>query len=296
MLNAAETAEPPTPRQPASSHVRCCFIGLLLSLTAALCPAQQPELPEPAQQCPAITEGVVSFLGVDVMIVVAGSADLQGPLILYWHGTGTDPLDELKTAFDAQAQQQLRAMGGLLVAFLDSTGNGQTTSGNGIWSSGDMLLADEVIGCANAAGGIDPDRVHLMGMSAGGLHATAMSYQRAHYVASIAVLSGGHLLFQGQDSTETTASNPDNPFAALIIHGGERDRYILDFQLTSREFAATLQSRGHPVVLCNHRQGHSIPMAVSAAAWGFFRAHPFASPADEKIQSGPELTALCQPE
>lgn len=254
----------------------CLFI-LIALFSTAIAGDVEPAIPQPAELCPEITTGLVSLLDNQVNIVVAGDKTRKGPLILYWHGTGTDPLDELKTAFDQQAREQLHQAGGIFAAFLDSTGEGKSTSGNGIWHEGDLRLADELVGCAHTQGLIDPNRIHVMGMSAGGLHTTAMGYQRAEYIASVVTLSGGHLVYQGQDGTNAHSSAPDNKFAALIMHGGQEDQYILKFQQTSEKYADTLHKRGHKAMLCNHGQAHTIPAGVSDIAWRFFQGSFFNS-------------------
>lgn len=256
--------------------------------------AGEPRLPAAAGACPDLREGKVAFGGVDVQIVTAGTRDEPGPLILYWHGTGADPLDELERAFDVRARQALRDAGGILVAFLNSTGTGPTTSGNGVWHEGDLALADAVVACAAQRGRIDPWRIHAMGMSAGGLHVATMSYRRAQYIASVVTLSGGHLVYRGQDGTKATSVAPANRYAALVVHGGDSDDYTLEFDVTSRAYADALRSRGHEALLCSHGQGHQIPATVSAAAWRFFQDHRFGS--GRSYEAGglpPEISALC---
>ncbi len=273
------------------------WAGALIALSgiadAQSQPVGQPSLPSATDICPEINAGIIDFLGVSVDIVVAGPKQRQGPLIIYWHGTGTKARDELEYAFNSTARQQLHDAGGMLAALEKSSGIGSSTSGNAVWTAHDMLVADEIVACAVAQINIDPQRIHLLGMSAGGLHSTAMSYKRSHYLASIATLSGGHMLLHGQNGTDTQSSQPDNKFAALIMHGGNKDRYILSFDETSNAFADTLRARGHTAYLCNHGKGHTIPAAVSAAVWRFFKDHPFALKDKYKGVLPSELTNLC---
>lgn len=254
----------------------------------------QPLLPDATQTCPKITEGTISFLGINVDIIVAGSHQKSGPLILYWHGTGTQASHELETAFNMSAQQKLRQAGGLFAAFVSTSGKGRNTSGNGIWTEYDMTIADEVIACAVKQMNIDPQRIHVLGMSAGGLHSAAMSYQRSHYLASMVSLSGGHLILHGQNATNIQASEPANKLSALIIHGGSSDEYILNFKTTSTAFAETLRARGHDAYLCDHGQGHSIPDSVSQAVWRFFNDHPFGKKSQYTTSLPKELKDLCR--
>lgn len=274
--------------------VAALLLVVALPSMAAANGSTLPHLPAAAATCPEIREGRVAFGGVAVQVVVAGARGAPGPLILYWHGTGTDPLDELERAFDVHARRELRNAGGTLVAFLGSTSTGPTTSGNGVWHEGDLVLADEVVACAVQHGRVDPRRIHAMGMSAGGLHVATMSYRRAQYLASVVTVSGGHLVYRGRDGTNATSAAPDNRYAALIIHGGDSDDYTLDFDVTSRAYAEALRSRGHEALLCSHGQGHRIPAAVSAAAWRFFQDHAFGS--GRSYEAGrlpPEIAALC---
>ncbi|MGH7271738.1 MAG: hypothetical protein ACREJ3_15005, partial [Polyangiaceae bacterium] len=91
-----------------------------------------------------------------------------GPLILYWHGTGSSPSGEIPIAFDTTA---LAAEGGLIVGFVASSRTGTTTgnTGDNVWYQSDAAFADQVVACAIANYHIDPRRIHTAGYSAGGL-------------------------------------------------------------------------------------------------------------------------------
>merc|ERR1719266_1609505 len=51
----------------------------------------------------------------------------------------------------------------------------------------DFKLADEILGCLSSSGSaikIDTNRIHIAGMSAGGLTSSQMAFRRSNYVAS----------------------------------------------------------------------------------------------------------------
>ncbi len=254
-----------------------------------------PKIGTPIVHCPPFVEGPMTIGNHTIRVVTLGREGKAGPMLLYWHGTGTDPMDELATALDGEARRSLRREGGVVVAFLESTREGRSTSGNQVWFERDMDLADRAVECAVAAGRADPARIHAMGMSAGGLHVAALSYRRAHYLAGVISLSGGHLIVNGHDMTPTASSMTENPVAALIIHGGGRDEYILRFAETSAAFADNLRQRGHPVLICDHGAGHTIPAAVSDVAWQFVRTRRFGDPTSlDSIRGSRAARVLCR--
>lgn len=58
---------------------------------------------------------------------------------------------------------------------------------SGRWRSCSVAsLADEIVACLAEANRIDPTHIHSMGMSAGGLQTTAISFVRSAYIASVA--------------------------------------------------------------------------------------------------------------
>jgi hypothetical protein len=232
-------------------------------------------LPQAVGICPQFAEGTFRFLDLDVQIEVAGRTDRAGPLVIYWHGTDTTIGSELPRAFGAPAEDELRDMGGLLVAPLMTTGSGRNTTGNGTWYEGDFRAADEVVACALQQHRIDPARIFSLGMSAGGLEVAAFSYSRSSYIASVVTYSGGHLVFAGLDGTESVPRDPTNKFAALIFYGGPQDSYGLSFAEASQAYRDALVRRGHFAPLCNHRAGHSIPPGIGAVAWRFLLDHPY---------------------
>jgi predicted esterase len=135
----------------------------------------------------------------------------------------------------------------------------------------DFLLADEIVACLVEAGRVDPARIHSVGMSAGALQTTAMSFYRSSYIASVATFSGGM-----PDGFDATNQNETNKFAALIFTGGASDNVFgVDFQAASERYRSMLVAGGHYAELCDHGNGHEIPLDAAPSVWTFFSANPF---------------------
>ena len=158
----------------------------------------------------------------------------------------------------------------------------------------DLILADEVLGCLHEAVGIDPTRIHSIGMSAGGIQTTQMSFRRSNYIASVVTYSGGLIL-----TDDPPTPNPDNKFAAMIFHGGPEDIVYISFEDASDAYLAALQDRDHFAFICDHGNGHTIPADARPSVWDFFQAHPWGtapSPYAEALPSDyPSYCALTEP-
>lgn len=102
----------------------------------------QDALPKVTSACPELAEGVVRILDSDVQVIVAGRKDRAGPLIIYWHGTGSSAERELPNALGESAELELRELGGLLIAPENTNRLGNDTTGNSVWHAGDMRVAD----------------------------------------------------------------------------------------------------------------------------------------------------------
>lgn len=200
-------------------------------------------------------------------------ATQDGPVIFYWHGTGSDPNEAIwgigESNIDAFANQ-----GGIVIAPFNDPATGTfpwwlTTTNN----EDDILLMDEVIACAQQEVGIDSRRIHSMGFSAGGMMSTQLSWRRAVYLASVVSYSGGY--FGGVPPADT---DPDNLFSAMIIHGGTSDTYgSTGFVNSSEYFAELLQGAGRFAVLCDHGNGHTVPSGNDqiGAMLQFLEDHPW---------------------
>ncbi|MEM9462565.1 MAG: hypothetical protein AAGF11_50925 [Myxococcota bacterium] len=227
-----------------------------------------PPLPTPTAECPEFVDGMVTFTvdGVSrqarVWIDPTASAAMDGPVVLYWYGTGGQPTQAQNALGDGLST--ITARGGLVVAPVH-TGGGPFP-----WledSEADHRLTDEVVACADQALGIDAHRIHSLGFSAGGLFTTSLSFARSSYVASVATYSGG-----GTGTLQDPSSAP----AAMILHGGPSDEVSgFNFLDASVEYQQALSAAGGSTLLCDHGSGHTIPGGVGPAVVQFWLDHPF---------------------
>lgn len=232
-------------------------------------------VPTPTGTCPTLTNGDVMFApaGVPPRMVKLAFSDsaARGPLILYWHATGSAPTEAAYALGDTQAA--LIADGAVIAApYSDPTaGQFEWFIVNQSTKQDDFLIADEIVACLAQAGRIDPDHVHSMGMSAGALQTTAVSFLRSSYIASVVTYSGG------VPSIFTPPPlDPANRFAALIFYGGPTDNvFNVDFQDAAMRYATLLTEAGHFNTLCNHGNGHSIPLDAAPSARQFFADNGF---------------------
>jgi predicted esterase len=212
----------------------------------------------------------------DVQIWVSDAAKTKdGPLIFYWHGTGSSPVLEPPYGLGQKNIDAVVAEGGIVAAAYHDPAAGDfpwfLTIGSG--KEDDLIVADEVLACAIDKVGVDMRRIHSIGMSAGGLMTTQMSFRRSGYLASVVTYSGGEL---GSPEMQ----DPDNKFAAMIFHGGATDHVVIDFQPISEKYRDDLKAQGHFAFICDHGMGHTIPVDAVDSVHQFFVDHPFGTVPD----------------
>ena len=247
----------------------------LADTSASLAQPSPTFIPKPTGPCPEFKDGTLTFqpAGVPARSVRIWMSDaaktLDGPLVFYWHGTGSQPT-EATTGIGTTQIEAIKAQGGIVAAPAHDPAAGtfpwfyvSSTS-----RDDDFRVADEILACAIQKVGINVSRIHSMGMSAGGLNTTHMSYRRSGYIASVATYSGG------RTSTIPT-QDPTNKFAAMIFHGGSSDQVVINFQTVSQNYYNDLKSKSQFAMICNHGRGHAIPTDARAAVWQFLQAHPF---------------------
>ena len=237
-----------------------------------------PVIPKPTGTCPTIAPGDVTFApaGITPRVVTLSMSSTApaspGPLVLYWYATGssaTEVLYSLGTTLGS-----IESAGGVVAAPHADPNAGQfewyAVTGNS--KQDDFLVADEVVACLAQAGRIDVSHIHSMGMSAGAIQTTYMSYVRSAYLASVTTYSGG--IASGVPAP--AFADPSNRFSALLFEGGSADSaYGFDFQTATLNYRASLQGAGHFAALCDHGRGHMIPTDAAPSVWLFFQANGF---------------------
>jgi hypothetical protein len=191
------------------------------------------KLPKVNGACPPMTTGTATVNGTPAHIW-AGTK--PGPAYIYWHATGTAYTEVMQGMPGATGA--VGTAGGFVVSF-DSTNSKGTNTGNGVWFTGDLESADQVLACAIEKGIVDTSRIYTAGYSAGGLQACAMVAQRSKYLAAAICYSGGAAIIQG------TPTDKSNLPAVLLLHGGMgKDTFILDFFNASQSWGAAYVKAG----------------------------------------------------
>jgi len=161
---------------------------------AAVIDSATPVIPAPTGTCPTLAPGDVTFApaGIPprkVKLAFDPAKVGHGELVFYWYATGSGTAE---AAYSLGATlNAITAAGGIVATpYADSTaGQFEWFIVNGSAKQDDFLVADEVVGCFAQAHLIDTNQIHSMGMSAGALQTTALSFIRASYVASVATYS-----------------------------------------------------------------------------------------------------------
>ncbi|CAN5747093.1 hypothetical protein BH11MYX3_BH11MYX3_48390 [soil metagenome] len=239
--------------------------------------AAAPVLPAPSGTCPALAACDVTFAPAGIpprkvkLALDPAAASANGELVIYWHATGSSPA-EAGSALGTTLQA-ITARGGIVATpySYDAAGQFEWFIVNNSPKLDDFLVADEIVACLAAAHRIDVRHIHSMGMSAGGLQTTAVSFTRARYIASVATFSGGM-----PSGFNPPNQEPANKFAALIFDGGASDNVFgVDFKAASEAYQATLTASGHFARLCDHGNGHMIPLDAAPSVAAFFTANGF---------------------
>ncbi len=234
------------------------------------------EIPPATAECPELLDGVVDFeadgvasRAVRIWVDPDVAAEKDGPLVFFWHGTNGEPEQALSGLGDLGIQEILD-MGGIVAAPTHDPAAGIFP-----WflvldqKQDDLLIADEILACADQQFGVDATRIHSLGFSAGALHTAQMSARRSSYLASVTLYSGG-LIFGSMPMFD----NPDNDFPAMIFHGGDSDVVVVGFKQASADYAAYLAMNGNFSFTCDHGMGHTIPPEQDSVLQ-FFADHPW---------------------
>lgn len=235
----------------------------------------EPMIPEPSGSCPSFESGVLSFspggAARSAQVWVSDAAQSQaGPLLFFWHGAGGQPIEASYVL--GSLMDEVLAQGGVVIAPSSDPGAGQfewyLTTGS---KEDDLLLADEIVGCAHQELGIDPHRIHTFGFSAGAVHTVQFMYRRSGYLASAVSFSGAF----GLTASAPARQEPDNKFPMLLFHGGDSDQVVINFKTGTEAVDGDLSGAGQFSAVCDHGLGHTVPNDAPAAMWQFLQDHPW---------------------
>jgi predicted esterase len=257
-----------------------------------------PTLPTAAGTCPDMSaSGMVTVEPEGIATRQARiwvgdeAAASDGPLVFFWHGAGGSPNEAPYALGDAI--DEITAAGGIVIAPVHDAAAGTfpwflTAGGT---REDDLLVADELLACAESSIGIDDHHVHVVGFSAGALHTTQMGFRRASYVASFVAYSGGLIMPR---APRTDAA--DARFSAMLLFGGERDEVVINFATATRNLQSVLEARGDFSFVCDHGMGHTVPSAAIPSAWRFLQDHPYGMhPAAYEAGLPDGFYAACEP-
>lgn len=273
LLLGCETSAPPTDAGPTPVDAPRIDAGP----TDAGPVRTEPLLPSATGTCPDLSEsGTVTFAPSGVtprmvrVVFSDAAATLDGPLVFFWHGAGGSPT-EAEYALGPAAMSAILDAGGVVVAPFHDPAAGSLPWYLSLGSDEtDLRVADEALACVIESLGIDTHHIHAVGFSAGALHTTQMSFRRAGYLASVVTYSGGLL---GRAAPDRDA--PDARFAAMMLHGGESDVVVVEFETTTASYLAAVRREGDFGFVCDHGMGHTVPAAARESAWAFLAAHSF---------------------
>ena len=129
----------------------------------------------------------------------------------------------------------------------------------------DIVFFDDLLTCISEQYSIDASRIHVTGMSLGGLFTGTLITTRSDVIASAAPFSGGIW----RNKVDGSVAIP-----ALVSWGGPEDTAQgQDFNALGQEMADILVEDGHPVFTCNHMQGHEFENDFWTWTFRFFTDH-----------------------
>jgi hypothetical protein len=150
-----------------------------------------------------------------------------GPLLVYWYATGSNSM-EPTWAIQTPQIQKITAAGGAVIAMVKTTSMGSNT-GDNVWYTGDVTIADQAVACAIQTQKIDVRRIWSAGYSAGALQTVYMWYARSGYLSGVISYSGGDITIN-----RVPLEDPTHLPVGLASHGAAgQDQLVVDFNMAS---------------------------------------------------------------
>lgn len=154
--------------------------------------------------------------------------------------------------------------------------------------SKEARLFDEVLACLGARYPVDPERVHLVGFSAGAIACDLIGVLRGDLIASIVSWSGVYFsnplndveTISGVEVIFWPEEHVPSQYAQVALHGGTSDQWgvpgmTLYFNQFNENDVGYMNGLGHDLVVCDHGRGHTVPPEFGAAqALTFLEDHP----------------------
>jgi predicted esterase len=263
-------------------------------------PERKPtELPTATTTCPTLhgsgtyTFGDPKQRTLSAQVYVAPDAQQTpgagGPLVVYFHGIGSDP-SEVLSAIGQSAIDSVVARGGVVAAFTAKICVSCQLPEDVGWYDDDDAVTDHLVACAIRQAHIDTRHIHAVGFSAGALHVLHMALARSNYIASVVSFSGG---LYGMPQAPQDA---DNRVASLLTYGKRGvDVAGVDFADLSLSWYDTFGPKGYYSMLCDQGGGHMIAADVVPHVLRFLQDHPYRiSPEPYAAAIPGEFPAYCR--
>jgi len=240
--------------------------------TPSGCPGAQLEEVERLTECPMMEEGRTADFPsgttpreYELHLPEGYDGTTPTPLVVVLHGIGSS-IDAMLGS-DNLLDEASRT--GHIVIAPQALERGGTAAWDPVGAPAynqDIALFDDMVHCMSEQYNIDPDRVHVTGMSLGGIFTGTLIATRSDVIASAAPFSGG--IFREKIDGWV-------PIPTLLSWGGEDDTYYgQNFHDLAALMTERLTSDGHFVISCNHGLGHSLSGELWPYAFRFLMDHP----------------------
>ena len=227
---------------------------------------------EPIADCPDVVSGMNTQFpsggderSFDVILPTNYTPKSAWPVLFAFHGINCDTTQLL----DQHGLAQFADSHGVIIVApqaQDLAGAIAFDAMSSADTNKDLLFFDDMLTCMSETLTLDPDRVWITGMSAGGMMTGMLIARRSGVIAAAAPFSGG--------INVDDVSNEHN-MPVLITWGGITDAsHGQDFHTMSTEMIDTLSENGNVMVVCDHQLGHYIEEGYWIWALEFLFDHP----------------------